>query len=419
MKKFSFKYFACVLIIFALKLSSQVNLSSSLTACYALNGNGAEPINSLTGSLSAVTPTVDRFNNPSSAIRFSGSSNSKILLPNSPLIKPSNEISFSVWVKPESLNWMEILFTKNTSSSYYSAYALTFQNNGSGYKFRGYRQNGVTSNVIDAVTTVTAANTWYHVVFTISNSSMQIYVNGVLENTVACFITNYNYQAGKEVVLGGTNETVLDFPFLGSMDNIRFYNRVINATEVSALYSQDPNCVSGVAPDALFSASSITICPRDTIYLTDQSTNNPTNWTWTMPGGSPSTSTLNNPMVSYNLPGVYIISLVASNQFGSSSPANLTITVVDCNEPTGLINNNLNSHLKISPNPFSNSISVNFSGSVYCNWEIKNIIGEIVMQGKIEDSDNVLLDVSDLNKGLYFLCINNRNNRIVRKVIKE
>lgn len=49
-------------------LTAQVNLSQSLTACYTLDGNGTEAINNLTATLSAVTATVDRFNNPSSAI---------------------------------------------------------------------------------------------------------------------------------------------------------------------------------------------------------------------------------------------------------------------------------------------------------------------------------------------------------------
>src|SRR6185436_12412494 len=51
---------------------------------------------------------------------------------------------------------------------------------------------------------------------------------------------------------------------------------------------------------------------------TDQSTNNPISWLWTFSGGNPSTSTLQNPtQICYNLPGVYDVTLTASNAFGS------------------------------------------------------------------------------------------------------
>jgi hypothetical protein len=252
--------FSLISFLFVGTFFPQVNLSASLTACYALDGSAVEPINNLTGTLSAVTATVDRFNNPGSAMRFNGTASSKIKLPSNTLIKPTSDLSFSAWIKPESLTSMEIVFTKNIYSMYFSAYALTFQNNGQGYKFRGYRQNGSTSNFIDGTTVVTNPNSWYHVVLTIDNNNMRIYVNGVLENTVACFITSYNYQTGKEVILGGTNETVLDFPFLGSMDNVRFYNRVINASEVATLYSQDPTCLTGSAPVTSFTSSVQQIC---------------------------------------------------------------------------------------------------------------------------------------------------------------
>jgi PKD repeat protein len=261
-------------------------------------------------------------------MRFNGTTASKIKLPSNSLIKPANDLSFSAWIKPESLTSMEIVFTKNIYSMYYSAYALTFQNNGQGYKFRGYRQNGSTSNFIDGTTVVTNPNNWYHVVLTIDNNNMRIYVNGVLENIVTCFITSYNYQAGKEVILGGTNETVLDFPFLGSMDNVRFYNRVINASEVAALYNQDPACTSGTAPVTSFTSSAQQICPGASVFFNNTSLNSPTGYTWTINGGNPSSSSNSSVSSVFNSPGVYSVSLITSNAFGIGNTAVQTVTVV-------------------------------------------------------------------------------------------
>ncbi len=55
------------------------------------------------------------------------------------------------------------------------------------------------------------------------------------------------------------------------------------------------------------------------VYFTDQSTNNPSSWSWTFPGGTPSSSTAQNPTVTYNTPGTYSVTLTATNSSGSDS----------------------------------------------------------------------------------------------------
>lgn len=120
-----------LLTLFAIIIIGVANsqtLTTSLTACYALNSNANDPINSLNGTLSAVTTTVDRFNTPNSAFYFSGASNSFIELPNSPLLKPSNAISFSAWIKPNSpFTYAQyVVVTKNNSNGIFiESYALT------------------------------------------------------------------------------------------------------------------------------------------------------------------------------------------------------------------------------------------------------------------------------------------------------
>jgi PKD repeat protein len=52
--------------------------------------------------------------------------------------------------------------------------------------------------------------------------------------------------------------------------------------------------------------------------FTDLSTNFPTSWSWTFAGGDPATSSQRNPVVRYNSPGTYAVSLVATNTLGPS-----------------------------------------------------------------------------------------------------
>lgn len=220
------------------------SLTTSLNACYALDGNANDAISSLNGTLSSVTSTVNRFGNTNSAYSFNGTASSYIQLPNNALLKPTNAISFSAWIKPETLPsaiGSYILYTKNAASSNFEAYALVIYNAGAaGHKFRVAKGDGMGSVSFVDGTTSLVTNTWYHVAFTMDNSQLKIYINGVLENTT---VTSYsfNYDPTRYVYFGGTNETY-NLPYNGALDNARFYNRILSASEISQLYLTDPNC---------------------------------------------------------------------------------------------------------------------------------------------------------------------------------
>lgn len=66
-------------------------------------------------------------------------------------------------------------------------------------------------------------------------------------------------------------------------------------------------------PVADFTASSTTICVGQSVTFTDTSTNIPSAWTWTLPGGTPNSSTAQNPTVVYNTAGTYTVTLQAAN----------------------------------------------------------------------------------------------------------
>jgi len=73
-----------------------------------------------------------------------------------------------------------------------------------------------------------------------------------------------------------------------------------------------------------FTADVAQVCPGGQVQFTDQSTGSPTAWAWTFEGGTPATSTAQNPVVTYETPGVYDVSLTVS-----SGAANNTITSPD------------------------------------------------------------------------------------------
>jgi PKD repeat protein/subtilisin family serine protease len=85
----------------------------------------------------------------------------------------------------------------------------------------------------------------------------------------------------------------------------------------------DVTVTSGTtAPVAAFNSSATTtaaICPGSTVQFTDASLLNPTSWSWSFPGGTPATSTEQNPVVTYNTAGTYAVTLTVTNASGSST----------------------------------------------------------------------------------------------------
>jgi hypothetical protein len=399
----------CLAVLISLNGSGQ-NLGAGLTACYPLNGNGNDMINAQQGTLSAVTPTVDRFNNAASAMFFSGTTSSFLQLPNSPLLKPAGAISVSGWYKVDNTtSYMDIVFCKNVNTSNFTAYSLTTKNSVNGYVFRSYRQSSSGSDDVSSTTTV-QPGTWYHVVFSINDTVMRMYVNGVLENSTPCTIQGFNYDPLRYVILGGTDEINWNPPYTGAIDNLRFYNRMLTATEVMMLYTQDPGCTAGTPPVASFSFANDLICNGTSMAFSDLSTNSPTSWSWSVTGSPGYTSSVMNPTFSFGAPGSYTVSLVSGNGAGSSNVAIHVINVILC---AGLPKTS-GSAATLVPNPVKDHFRIVAIRPDRTSVIIRDMTGRIVRQIQMENGDG-LISASDLSPGIYLVQYNSQLLKLVKE----
>lgn len=88
---------------------------------------------------------------------------------------------------------------------------------------------------------------------------------------------------------------------------------------------------------ATFTANATTIMAGSQVTFTDQSVGAPNHWAWSFPGGTPDTSNIQNPVVTYSTQGIYAVSLSVSNSYSETSqltkPAYITVTpfVSNCN----------------------------------------------------------------------------------------
>jgi PKD repeat protein len=145
---------------------------------------------------------------------------------------------------------------------------------------------------------------WHLSVFRVSGNQGNVWRSQILN------LLDYT---GKTIMLRFNGKTGNDFRADLSLDNINLYENTVAPT-ASFLRSNGITCIDGV------------------VELTDRSTNIPTSWEWII---SPNTfsfvngtdSASQNASVQFHGVGVYSISLVSTNAFGSDTTQSLNVTV--------------------------------------------------------------------------------------------
>ena len=120
-------------------------------------------------------------------------------------------------------------------------------------------------------------------------------------------------------------------PFVGQEVVIMF--EAFNAgTLGNNLYLDNIN-IDGVPgegfPTANFNSGNTTICPGQTIQYNNQSTGDVTSYAWSFPGGTPNSSTVLNPIITYNNPGTFNVTLTVTNTNGSNTSTQNNYVVVN------------------------------------------------------------------------------------------
>ena len=144
------------------------------------------------------------------------------------------------------------------------------------------------------------------------------------------------------------------------------------------------------------------------------STNTPTSWSWALPGGTPGTSTLQNPVVVYNTPGTYNVTLTAISSAGCSTPLNMTgyISVITC---TGLESlTSPSADIFIYPNPSNSSFKIELASDAKVS--ISNAIGQLVMNTSILAGTHTIL-LNDVSEGIYFVKVISGNTQTIKRLV--
>ncbi|SDM11668.1 Por secretion system C-terminal sorting domain-containing protein [Catalinimonas alkaloidigena] len=251
------------------------------------------------------------------------------------------------------------------------------------------------------------------------------------------------------------------------------------------------------APQAAFYSVQKTNCQGDLVSFWDASREYPQQWEWSFPGGTPSSSRLQNPMVYYSQPGTYSVTLKVTNGRGSTqvvgnnyvkvnalpevavTPNDVTIapegvvtlrasgaidyewlpdrglsqgtgaqveasplttttyavTGTDANgcsstttvtvrigNPTPIDEGEIDTTIKLYPNPGNGKLTVDLSGLPLGTYtlEVVNLLGQRVWGDEGNTTTTIRhLDLNGQPAGLYLVRISDGQTQHVRKYLKQ
>jgi hypothetical protein len=178
------------------------------------------------GQISGVTQVSGRIG---TALEFDGASG-YVEAGDSASLDLQSQVSITAWIYPVSVNsWDRIVAKSHSSSGYpYTMYGLLFDDAGHARLeiASGGTQNAVNGNAIIPL------NTWSFVAGIYDGEAFRVYVDGVLENSVALSGLIDTNDMSLSIGRSGFDRHYFD----GMIDEVRVYNRALSQQEVTQLH---------------------------------------------------------------------------------------------------------------------------------------------------------------------------------------
>lgn len=149
-----------------------------------------------------------------------------------------------------------------------------------------------------------------------------------------------------------------------------------------------------------------------TVNFTDSSTG-ATAWFWDFGDGS--TSISQSPNHTYASNGNYTVNLYVENLNKSWDELNRTISL-----NTMGVTENSNFLFELYPNPSKNLVTISLSNTKSkLFYQIFDFSGKIIQENSLQNCIEFTIDISNLEKGMYFIKLSNSEESSIRKIIKN
>ena len=323
------------------------DLGYGLVAWYPFDGNVSDMSgNGYDGGFadSANDPVVapDRFDRPNRSFYFDGNDRLKL---DHRALDGLSAFSISMWAKIETFEKMPLLLSGAKSHSLHNQ-CFFFYPSAAGYKI--YFQENASNETLDLESSF-GISTWRNLTLTRESgaSSTKFYIDGSLEET----FTFSSASASVDIAYGGLwlgadQDSVgggwdSDQSLKGWLDEIRFYNRALNASEVNKIFevtkliNSDATDVDDTAPEITLNGSANMIHEAGTLYVDANAS-----WTDAVDGSGVLVSIGE---VNASKLGTYTLSYSYTDAAGNvAQSVTRTVSVVDTTPPIITLNGDAN-----------------------------------------------------------------------------
>ena len=421
--------------------------TNGLVGWWPFNGNANdESGNGNNGSVNGTTLAFDRFGKSNSAYAFDGVSNYIDVPTSSTIENYPNGQTISFWFTISSYpndGKEHYIISKTSSNGQGSSYFQIFLSNYTSVNTLNYRY-GVSANQSSQGSNIPFAqiqlNTWYNICFTTDLTTTKTYLNGVL------FMTYNQYSSI------GSNSANLSFGkpwstsssynyFNGQMDDIGLWNRALDSSEISKLYT---GCVLSITNEPTNQSVNINsqaqfaaLASDTTVSYQWQSNSSSMGWA-NVPSNSVYTGvtskklTVNNIQVNNHK---QLFRVIATKNTCKDTSVIAMLTVNDTcitrttdtlyiKVNTSSLSNPIYNTVKVYPNPSSTQVIIdngNYSTMGSYTAKIVNSIGQQVFQSVINQQQFVIDAKTMGGAGVYTLYITDSNNKVVgvKKIVLQ
>lgn len=165
----------------------------------------------------------------------------------------TGSFTMAAWFKLDRLAHPDCASTSNSSICSAGIFQRQGYHSGLVIKFDGklnfgswFDNNGTRTATAASSGSALSINTWYHAVGVVDRTNMvlNLYVNGVLAQSIPISYPNYAFPANATLTIGAADlSQTLDpnkfrWPLLGDVDEAAIWNVALTAAEVATIYSQ-------------------------------------------------------------------------------------------------------------------------------------------------------------------------------------
>jgi len=216
-------------------LTAFVLPTNGLVAYYPFTGNAKdESINLNHGTVVGATLTTNRNGTANSAYYFDGVSNYIHITGGIPI---TNTFTISFWAYSEKSSGYSNILCDGSSSAGGADFLINFRGTSIGIRADKNAPLNYEDSSPPSLTGLDLLNKWVHVVWVMDPASSKIYLNNNLIATINEAGTNEGFHDAISVIGARQVWGSPDYFFLGKLDDIIIYNRVLSDSEINILYN--------------------------------------------------------------------------------------------------------------------------------------------------------------------------------------